>query len=82
MLTWLRNRNLASYLDVHQCPGIWPENRNYAQVAKAMGMSPKAIARKENIRILVENRTFNREYFNTLLQAEAGDNIYWWIDLC
>ena len=64
IVTWLRDRSLSSYLDVHQCPGIWPENTNYIRFAKAMGMTDKAIADKENIRVLVENRTFNREFFN------------------
>ena len=82
VVTWLRNRSLSTYLDVHQCPGIWPENRNYARFAKAMGMSDKDIAAKKNIRVLVENRTFNREFFNSLLQDQVGDNLYYWIDLC
>lgn len=47
-----------------------------------MGMPPADIAAGKNIRILVENRTFNREFFNTLLQDQAGDSVYWWIDLC
>ena len=82
IVTWLRNRSLSTYLDVHQCPGVWPENTNYAKVAKAMGMTDQQIADKENIRVLVENRTFNREFFNTLLQDQVGDNVYYWIDLC
>ena len=82
MVTWLSNRSLSTYLDVHQCPGVWPENTNYAKVAKAMGMTDQQIADKENIRVLVENRTFNREFFNTLLQDQVGDNVYYWIDLC
>ena len=39
MITWLRARNLSAYLDVHQCPGIWPENRNCGDLDACPGRS-------------------------------------------
>ena len=82
-VAWLQNHNLSTYLDVHHCPGIWKENRNYETVAKAMGFTKAQIAQGKTVPIHIDNRTFVEQYFNSLLEQQVGkENLYYWIDYC
>ena len=58
------------------------ENTNYAQVAAALGWDPATPGAPIPIR--VENRSFVREFFNTLMEAQVGRGaaLYYWIDYC
>jgi hypothetical protein len=75
---WLAEYNLSSYLDIHQCPGVLKENAQYAKMAAALGMSAANISAGVPIPVRVEDRNYNKLFFETMLEPQVGSWPYYW----
>ncbi len=78
-ISWLHQEGLKTALNLHPAEGIHPHEKDYPEMAEAMGVDPKS---KMPIKFDIADPAFTHNYFDILHhRKEENEGIdFWWMD--
>lgn len=77
-ISWLRNSNIRTTLNLHPASGIGPFEIQYAEFAKRIGFDTSA---KKNIPYIGSDKKFVTNFLDLLLHPIEKQGVdFWWVD--
>ncbi|XCP85053.1 TIM-barrel domain-containing protein [Roseburia hominis] len=77
-LKWLHRHHLKVSLNVHPADGVRAFEKQYPEMARAMGMDP---GKKETVGFDLTNRELMKAHFDVICHPYEEDGVdFWWLD--